>query len=902
MAMKKKKLKDKIFSRYNVLYIVLAIMVTAIIMQLYNLQIVKGSDYSSLVNTNTTKQLTQNAARGVITDKNGVILATNVISYQITYIETENSHKQFFTTMQKVLKILDDNKETQSDDFALKINPFRFDFSTDNPDTIKSKQLRFLKDRGFQDAILKKEFNSKAESKLTSSEVQKLNQELLKISAEQVFNQLVKNYKIEEGFKSAGITYSVDTARKYMIMLDTLKMQSYSNYKPITIADNINRNTAVVFWQELNDLPGIDVQTQPLRSYPFGQLGSAVLGYLSKIDSSDEDKYKEKGYDPSSDYIGKTGIEAALENELKGEKGTQVVKVDSFGRIKSQIAAKDAYPGYNVQLTIDSNVQYAADQALDKEMQKLQSMGILNKDAITKNATRSAAIVLNVKTGAILALASRPGFNPNDFANPKGLSTDMINQYFNPDYEAIGKSKGMSQDQIDKMFPIDTSIAGNTTVRKDLYDFLPKPLYNYATMSLIPPGSTFKPLTAVAGLETGVISAYTTVDDEGYFDDGNNFKVSFPSDGANGVVNVSSAIARSSNPFFMTVGKMLRNAHGDDALAKYAWQFGLGCQYGTTVTGTGIEIPENFGQVYNTKSQADISARQYLMNIELYLSQGYDPDHAASFQKLDLYSYVTDSKEVTSIKQEIRDKLKNSVKTGDFAKSKDTYSKYHELIQKLISTDPKYKDKTFSKSDYTNILNVMYNETTAKGYSELRDPFNMYNASIGQGMSQFTPLQLVDYIATLVNGGNRYKLHLVDKITDMNGKVVEENKPTVLNKVDISANTISLVKAGMEGTTGDNGTAAAAFAGFPISTGGKTGSAQFSATMQAEIGRSSYAFYVGYAPADDPQIAVVSVIFDGGYGYESANVVRGIYEAYFKDELTKMNYNFTTDVTAKPEN
>ena len=896
--MRKKKYSEKIFSRYNVFYIALIAIFAAISMKLYNLQIVRGAEYCDIVNNTTQKVLTQSAPRGTITDKNGVVLATNEISYRITYIETEESKNQFFTTMSKVFKILDANSEPQIDDFQLKLSPLRFDFNTDNPDIIKKSQLRFLKDRGLQGDILKnKEFAGKNENILTDAETQKLNDELLKYTPTQVFNKLVAKYEIDKGLKSAGIMYSQETARKYMLIKDKIQLQSFSNYNPIIIADNINRNTAVIFWQELNDMPGINVDTQPLRVYPKGQLASSVLGYIGKIDSSKKDHYEERGYDASTDYIGKAGIEAALENELKGEKGEDIVKIDKYGRIKSQLFSKDSYPGYNVQLTIDSNLQYAAETALDKQMLALQKQGIVGRDAITKNATRSAAVAIDINTGAVLALASRPGFDPNDFANPKGLSTDAIKEYFNNDYEAMAKAKGMDQEQIDFMFPIDTTIPGNKTIRYDRFDFFPKRLYNYATMSLIPPGSTFKPLTAVAGLETGVIDQYKMVDDEAVFNDENNFKAEFKSDGPHGPVNVVSAIGVSSNPYFMTVGKLLRNSYGEDIIAKYAWQFGLGYKPGTTNWGTGIEITENYGQVYNTQAQIEITTVTCIRNIESYLSNGNDPDIPGYFKKLDLYPHNNDSSQVTSIKNEIINDLKSSIKTGVFQSEKD---KYRDLLKKLVAADVKYKGQTFTKSDYDNMLNVMYYQAISNGYYLLKLPANMYNASIGQGINQFTPLELVNYIATLVNGGNRYKLHLVDKVTDASGKVIEENKPTVLNKVALNSNTIQLVKQGMEEATGDNGTAAAAFAGFPIKTGGKTGTAQFNADMQAKIGRSSYAFYVGYAPIDNPKIAVVAVIFEGGYGFTSADVVKGIYESYFKEELKNMNYTFTTDVDAKP--
>jgi len=113
--------------------------------------------------------------------------------------------------------------------------------------------------------------------------------------------------------------------------------------------------------------------------------------------------------------------------------------------------------------------------------------------------------------------------------------------------------------------------------------------------------------------------------------------------------------------------------------------------------------------------------------------------------------------------------------------------------------------------------------------------FNMFNASIGQGMDDFTPLQMANYIATIANGGTRYKVHLVDNIKDSNGKLISKTKPIVIDKAELSKTTKDLVMQGMDGVTGagggTDGTAAAALGKFPIATGGKTGTAQFNTVI-----------------------------------------------------------------------
>ena len=172
-------------------------------------------------------------------------------------------------------------------------------------------------------------------------------------------------------------------------------------------------------------------------------------------------------------------------------------------------------------------------------------------------------------------------------------------------------------------------------------------------------------------------------------------------------------------------------------------------------------------------------------------------------------------------------------------------------------------------------------------------------------MDNFTPLQMANYIATLANGGTRYKLHLVDNIKDFKGKLISQTKPEVLDKADISAQTRNLVMQGMNNVTGaggnTDGTAAAALGNFPIPTGGKTGTAEFNTSdIQNKVGRGDYGWYVGYAPAASPKIAIAVVIFDGGYGSDAANVAKGMYEGYFKNDPRMAGYKDTFDTTLKP--
>lgn len=956
------------FNRYTALTLIMILVFTGIISRLAFLQIVKADEYKDKANTKAITELQENAPRGIILASDGTTkLATNVQSYNLTFAETDDSSLSFFDTMDTVFKILDSNNEVQKDDFQLKVNPFRFEFNVTDDDTKKALEIRFKRDRGLNEVVQRNmpEFKNKKD-KLTPEDEDKVNEELLKITPEETFKYLVDQvYKVSpEGiFKSTISNYKsnpddtlnrlssrykitqdselkdlldqyskaskqaikddlfnklmvkcgvdktklpadkqLELERRYILVLDAIKMQSFTGYKPVTVASNIKKETAFIFAQKMNDLPGIDTDMQPMRTYPFGQLGSSVLGYISKITASD--KYEARGYDVNTDYIGVQGIESAFEDRLKGTKGGKIVKLNRYGRVIEELGSREPSPGQTLQLTIDKNVQYAAEVALEKTMADLQSRGVQN-DVNTANATRGAAVAIDVNTGAVIALVSKPGFNPNDFANPKGLSTDLFNKYFNPDYAAYGKSRGLSSTLIDKLFPVNPT----TNKRYDAYDYAPKPLYNYATYSLVPPGSTFKPVTAVAGLESGAINPSDKVFDQSIFDDGKNFRRTFYDDGpGNGWVDLTRALAVSSNPYFMTVGQKLRERYNDDILAEYAWKLGLGVKPNSGVNPTtGIEIGDNYGQVFNSWSIKNNYAINTWYTIREELKSGKGTN-IAYFQPIDLYDNISDTQQIKDIKDQLKTNIMDFTKNGGIISDdyKNNWGKreqlirktYTDLLNKLISMDPQYKGKNISTNDI-NLLGIDMYKTTISSYGESSLPFNMYNAAIGQGISNFTPLQLANYVATLVNGGNRYKIHLVDKIMDTNGKVIEQEKPEVLEKVQLKQSTVDAVKAGMHAVTGEDGTAAGVFDGLPIDTAGKTGSATFSA-IQNDLGRTSYGVYIGFAPFDKPRIAVAVMVFDGGHGGFIAPVARAIYEAYFKTELDAQGYTPKFDVTAKP--
>ncbi|MGL5646595.1 MAG: penicillin-binding transpeptidase domain-containing protein [Clostridium sp.] len=962
MIVNKPKKGKKPISRFIIMKCITGGIFSLIALRMLYLQVYKHNHYVDQAKANAVRFVTKKTPRGEIKDNEGNILATNKQIYILRYTTPLEGKYNFYETMEEVFKILDNNDEKLLNDMILKLNEkgeAYFEFKSSDLENQDADKLRFLKDRGINDYFRKKMFPDE-EGDLEESQIKEIDEKLKAVTAKEAYAYLVKTYNLIEMVdskpvkKSGAMTkaekesykaevtsyderkkayskmsgeellqiiereYPIEIINKYLIVKDAIRIQSFKNYRSVTIANNIKEETAFTIYQKLNDMPGIDVDMEPVRDYPYGDLASAVLGYVSPIDSSLKANYELRGYDASTDLIGKVGIESAYENELKGTKGGKTVKVNSSGRETEELFKLESYPGNTVHLNINKDVQYALQQSLEDTIKKVQSSTRDSKGYTFQNATRGFAMVAEVKTGKIIGMTSYPDFDPNMFAIPGQLSSDNIKEYFSPDLEAYGKKivnmPGVTK-SVDQLFPKDKN--GN---REDKYDLYPKPFYNYATLGTLPPGSIFKPLTAIAGLEEGVISPSEQIMAGGVFNNrpsvfGGGFAPAcwiHANGGSHGPTDVSKALEVSCNVYFyetayrlyakaLNENKSLTEVEAKkvalDSLAKWAWKFGLGTDPNSEGNpSTGIEIEETtVGQTYNfeTNKQNLISFAKFELND--YLSKGRYLGE--TFVPFDFAASLSDSPELEKAKVDLKSKITERLQlVGTDAEGMST-EKFSEYVlpdvRKIMNLSEKYKENLSSNKN-TNIEEqskkvsmVIARFTVNDKIVNIMSPAEIIFSSIGQGINQFSPLQLMSYITTIANGGTRYSLNLVDKVVSADGRVIKNVEPTILEKIKLKDSTIKAVKAGMsKANDGDQGTAASTFNNFPIPSAGKTGTADYSNT-QREYGRSPYATYVSFAPVENSEIAFVGAIYDGGHGAYTAPVAKAAYEAYFKDILQK---------------
>ncbi len=293
-----------------------------------------------------------------------------------------------------------------------------------------------------------------------------------------------------------------------------------SNQESVTIQPNLSAEKARLIEAEEGSLPGVVVEINPIRFYPYGELTAHILGYTAEADENDLEKDQKIPYE-LGDKVGKAGIEQTYEQKLRGKNGYKLINVSAKGTKKGEIYESDPLPGQSITLSIDIELQKFLHESLKKKMNE-------------NGAKAASGVVLDPFTGEIIALVSIPTYDNNIF------STNLKHE----DYEELISNP-------DKL------------------------LLNRAVGASYPPGSTFKIITAAAGLETGVITKETKILDTGYITLGNLvFKNWLWNDQkrTEGNINVVRAIARSTDTFFFRLGQMV----GEENIEKYALNFGMG--------------------------------------------------------------------------------------------------------------------------------------------------------------------------------------------------------------------------------------------------------------------------------------------------------------------------------------
>lgn len=493
-------MKKVLETRLNILILIVIGIFFLFTMKLFQYQIVDGEEYYSKSNASTRINQTVTAARGDITDINGVPLAGGQVVFDVTvnkaYMPSDLLNEKILETV----KILQRQGETINDILPME---------TEYPYT-------FIADK--------------------EAELSRLREDVANVAVyateQDVLAKLTERYKLEEIPSEyirimAGIRY-------------TMEREGYSASYPFDIAKDVSVETATIIKELSRQLTGIEITESSKRYYADGTLLPHILGTVGPIYAEEYRQLKSQGYG-LNDTLGKSGLERAYESYLKGKDGVLQIEKNMYGEVTDIDVVQQPQPGNTVKLTIDAEMQARANEIIKAQVEMLQS----RQAGWGKECTGATMVVLDVKTGGVLAVSNYPSYDLN-------LYTSNYTEY--------------STDE-------------NT------------PLFNRAVQGLYRPGSVFKVSVAIAALQSGIIDEHFTYTCRGVYD---YYTVeqwggplpSCASGVAHGTINVMQAIKVSCNCFFYDLGRRM----GIDVVNRSAQNMGLGVL-------TGLEINENEGRL-----------------------------------------------------------------------------------------------------------------------------------------------------------------------------------------------------------------------------------------------------------------------------------------------------------------
>ncbi|WP_148861826.1 penicillin-binding protein 2 [Marinobacter fonticola] len=484
-------------------------------------------------------------------------------------------------------------------------------------------------------------------------------------------------------------------------------------FSPVPLSYDLTENEIARMAVHRHDLPGVEVEAELVRYYPFSELTAHALGYVGRINQDELRNLDPIDY-AGTNYIGKSGVERFYEDALHGEVGYQHVETNARGRTLRVLEKENPVPGDDLRLHLDIRLQKVAFDLLEER--------------------RGAIVAIEPKTGGILALASVPGFDANQFVT--GISVENY---------------------------------------RELSESLDKPLFNRALRGQYPPGSTIKPMLAIAGLDSESTTRERTIWDPGFYrinDSGRRYR-DWKRWG-HGWVDLREAVAESCDVYFYDMGLRM----GVDVMHEYLDQFGFGKNASLDVSGA---------------------------------------------------------------------------------------------LPGLLPSAP-WKRAVRSQPWY---------------------PGDSVNMSIGQGFMLATPLQLATATAVMANRGVWHEPRMLHEVTGpetTDAVLPAENHQDLVIKREADWNYV--VESMKDVVHGQHGTARAVGQGAPYRFAGKTGTAQvFSLAEDEEYDADEirerlrdHALFVGFAPADDPQIAVAVIVENGGSGSGTAAPVgRAMFDAWLLD-------------------
>lgn len=800
---------------------------------MYRLSVQKSEVYTAAVKSTTLVTTYQTGMRGSITDRNGAVLAYDEATYEVVFYRdpektTPADSARYTESLRKTISIIEAGGGKVDNDFYIVMDSkgkYYYDFGTTSEKAAATRKKNFIEACRFTDKD---------------------------ISAERAYLILRQSWQIPDDMGFA-------EASKIMSIRQNAVLNSWKAYEGVVIATDVPLSVVTELDMRQGELVGIETRMCGRRVYPFGSTAGHIVGYLSKQVTNDmtsigysfenyfagitpqepTENLLELGY-TYADKIGVAGVEksceAYLSANLTENKGTRLIEKTRSGSIVKILETTQPEGGKNVELSIDIELQQVVEEALVENIERTREKeeAQIKKDREDYEKLRSdlntihradagAIVVMEVKTGKVLAMASYPGYDPGIF------------------------SDGLDEAEFQLLYGEGSNLA---TV-------------NRAIAIRTAPGSVFKMATGFAGLMEGKITTTETISDRSpyyYFVDDPTTKVeaNAPScwignPGYHSNLNLARALAVSCNYFFFTVSDRV----GIDRLSFWAGKLGL--------TGvTGVELPGELRvQIGGQKDRYD--------NTKTLSEQSSSIPRAIYNQIRQHLDVIAAQTGIEAGKEQLDTCAMHLLQLQD-----GTQGERGEAIRRVL-----YEDLNIPVG--VSYLHASWVVTISIWLEELRwKPTYTIQSGIGQGVMLLTPISVARYICTIANRGVVYKASILNNIYNSDGTLYKKVEPVVQDVVEAPDEYWDILYEGMADVVSaeEGGTASSVFSEaftkkYLKYIVGKTGTAQ-TAGAGANVDIENTAWFVALAPKADPEIGIAVYIPYGLAGSNNAYAIEKI--------------------------
>lgn len=925
-------------SRLLPISVVYILLFAILVNRLFQLQIVEGETYSQQSIKKSTYTRKIKATRGNIYDCNGKLLAYNELSNNVT-LEVNDKTKALTSEetnsmIYRLLQILDKNGEKLSVEFYIEKNrkgKFTYNLTGDS-------LLRFKKEA----------FSAKTMEELT--------QEQRDISAEELFLFLRNDTGRNSPKFMIGEEYDEDTALQIMSVRYAMFMNRYKEYQPITLAADVSDETVAAIKENSADLPGIDISEDTTRVYKDSVYFAHILGYTGGVTSEKLEELESQ--DPNTDYttsdqIGISGLESSYENDLKGTKGSETLRInEGSGQVIDVVSQTEPVAGNDLYLTIDADLQEECYHLLEEHIAGILLSKLNNSPSAGSRGDSAERIRIPIYDVCNALIRN----NVIDVSRFTDADASSLEKSTYKKYKA--KAKTITQ-KMRKHLASDSNTLSKD-LSEDMADFVS---YFYTALkneNIILTGDIDTTDATYKDYQNGKISLSKYLQ---HAISQNWVDLS--------VLNIGESYFSTEEIYEKLVDYGFSSILEDDPTFRKMVYSYLIYHYELSGKDCCLLLFDQGDIKYNAKEYRDVKLGmtdpynflvKKIRNLDITPGQlGLDPcsgslivtdvntgeikamvsypsyDNNKMANQVDseyFYSYLTQNTSSPLLNRPTQQKLapgstfkmvsavagleESVISTGKTIHDDVTFSKINKpwphcwsrsghgsvSVSGAIEVSCNY---FFYEVGYrlSGLMNGSVNN--AKGLSRLQKYADMFGltdksgveipeaqpkfseidavrSAIGQGSHAYTPVQLSRYVSTVANNGQCYDLTLVDQIKAVDGKVISDNKAKVRNKVKIAGSTWNAVHEGMYRVVNSGSSSIhSMFDGLKVKVAGKTGTAQ-----QSKL-HANHAYFVSYAPYNNPEISVTCAIPNGFTSHNAAQTARDVYKYYFSKNHKKVS-------------